>query len=177
MCGYTSNSPWVGYQVSKNTTVPYECSHATNSLSGLVIVIRFFWSYGLFCTSAPKCRHWFGLMKVCSISSIQNASLNTRMYLLPLDDVYPVAADTIGTSFIEVYLLENGATSQPRLLYFRMTQFLPVTLVSEQLSISQRPWKGSEIELLISHLVWEILRADILMSLMWHVVVLLYMLG
>ena len=79
MCGYTSEYPWVEHQVSKNRTVPSDCSYATNSLSGLVIFIGFFWSYGLSCSSAPKLCNWFGLMRVCSISSIYNASLNTMM--------------------------------------------------------------------------------------------------
>ena len=177
MYGYTSKSPLVGYQVSKNTIVPSDCRHATNSSSGLVIVIGFFWSYGFSCTYTPKCWHWFGLMRVCSISSIYNAPLNTRMELLPLADVYTVAADTIGTSFIGVYFLVNGATSQLQSVYSRMTQFLPVTLVSAWLSISQRPQKGSELELLISRLVWEILQADVVMSLMRHVGVFSYILG
>ena len=43
--------------------------------------------------------HWFGLMRVCSISSIYFASLHRRMYLLPLADSYPFGADTIATSF------------------------------------------------------------------------------
>ena len=79
LCGYSSKSPWVGYQVSKNMTLPYDCRQATNSLSVLVIVIAFFWSYVLSCTHTPKYWHWFGLMRVCSISFIYNAQLKTSM--------------------------------------------------------------------------------------------------
>ena len=41
-------------------------------------------------------------MRVCSIFFIYNFSLNTRIYLLPLDDAYPVADYIIGMSFIRV---------------------------------------------------------------------------
>ena len=75
LCGYTSKFPWVGYQVSKNKTFPSACRHGTYSLSGLVVFIRFFWSYGLSCTYIPKFWHWFWLMRVWSISFIYNSSL------------------------------------------------------------------------------------------------------
>ena len=52
LCGYTSNYPWVVYQVSRNMIVPSVCRHSTNSLPRIVIVIVFFWSYGLSCTYA-----------------------------------------------------------------------------------------------------------------------------
>ena len=61
----------------------------------------------------------------------------------PLAEVYPVVAETIGISFIGVYLSEKGATSQLLSVYRSTTQFFPATVVSSWLSISHLPWYGS----------------------------------
>ena len=64
------------------------------------------------------------------MSGIYNASWKTNMQFLPFSNVNPVAADTIGMSFMGVYFLEKGATSQLRSVYLIIAQFLPAIVVS-----------------------------------------------
>ena len=45
-------------------------------------------------------------------------------------DVHPVAADTIATSFIGLYVSENGATLHDISMCQMGTQLLPATVVS-----------------------------------------------
>ena len=101
---------------------------------------------------------------MCVISGIYNASLKTRIKFRPLAEVYPVAADMIGTSFIGVYLSENGDTSQLLSVYRMMVQFLPATVVSACESISHLPCIGCPLVAPIVCIVDDTLLYDVLMS-------------
>ena len=101
---------------------------------------------------------------MCVISGIYNASLKTRIYFRPLAEVYHVAANTIGTSFIGVYLSENGDISQLLSVYCMMVQFLPATVVSACESISHLPWIGCPLVSPIVCIVDYTLLSDVLMS-------------
>ena len=78
--------------------------------------------------------------------------------------MYPVASKTIGTSFIGVYLSENGDTSQLLSVYHMMVQFLPATVVSACESISTLPWIGCPIVAPICCILDDTLLSDVLMS-------------
>ena len=78
--------------------------------------------------------------------------------------MYPVAAKTIGTSFISVYLSENGDTSQFLSVHRMMVQFLPATVVSVCESISHLPWIGCPLVAPIICIVDDTLLSDVLMS-------------
>ena len=79
ICGWTYKSFWEGYHVSRKIIVPSYWRHAVNSESGILIAIGLLASYGFSCISDQKCWHWFGLIRVCCISLMYNASLNTKM--------------------------------------------------------------------------------------------------
>ena len=100
---------------------------------------------------------------MCVISGIYNASLKTRIQFRPLAEVYPVAAKTIGTSFIGVYVSENGDTSQLLFVHRMMVQFLPATVVSACESISHLPWIGCPLVAPIVRIVDDTLLSDVLM--------------
>ena len=79
--------------------------------------------------------------------------------------MYLVAAETIGTSFINVYLSMNGDTSQLLSVYRMMVQFLPTTVVSACESISHLLWIGCPLVAPIVCIVDDTLLSDVLMSL------------
>ena len=78
--------------------------------------------------------------------------------------MYPVAAETIGTSFIGVYLSENGDTLQLLSVYYMMVQFLPATVVSACESISHLLSIGCPLVAPIVFIVDDTLLSDVLMS-------------
>ena len=75
-----------------------------------------------------------------------------------------MAADTIGTSFIGLYLSENSDTSQLLSVYFMIAQFLPTTVLSACESISHLPWIGYALVAPIFYIVDDTLLSDVIIS-------------
>ena len=111
ICGNVARFIWVGNQVLRNIFLPCDSKHAVKYLLGLVIFIGSVVWYGLSWTFLSNWRNWLGLIMIWWSSVVYNTSWNTRIYCWPVTDVNPVAANTMSTYFMGLYVFENGATS------------------------------------------------------------------
>ena len=127
----------------RNIFSPWDSKHAVKSPLGLVIFIGYVAWYGLSWTCVWNWRNWLGFIRILSSSVIYKASLKTRMYFQPVTDVNLVAADTMSTSFMGLYVSKIGATSHDLYVCCNTVQLRLATVLSAWLSSSDWPWNAS----------------------------------